>query len=107
MTPLGSIGPLGPKDPEEIKVLRFPFEDELEAGETISLVALTCTVLRGADPLAGTIPLGAPVVSGTDVLQRVQLGVDGAQYLVRCKATGNGGNVHVLWGLLDVKTAGP
>ena len=99
--------PLGPKDPEELKIIHFPFGGELESGETLSVLVISCAIQSGVDAAAAAMPSGAPIVVGSDVYQRVQAGVDGASYLIRCKATSSTGLVHVLAALLDVKTAGP
>lgn len=96
---------LGPKDPEEIKLVKFPFANELEVGETLGSLVVTCTVLAGADAGYATVLLGAPVLIGTDVVQRVQNGLDGVSYMLRAKATGSSGLVHVVPGVLEVKTA--
>lgn len=96
--------PLGPKDPEEIKVMKFGFAREL-AGASIALVnSVTPSVFKGTDPNPGTVLLGAAVVSGTDVLQRIQGGVSGVSYKFRCKVTDSNGNVHVVTDWLTVKT---
>jgi hypothetical protein len=88
--------PLGPKDPEEIKVLKFAFAREL-AGASIALVtSVIPTVYKGADPNPGAVVLGAPVVSGTDVLQRMQGGLADVAYKWRAKVTDSNGNVHVV-----------
>ena len=96
--------PLGPKDPEEIKVMKFAFAREL-AGATIAVVeSVTPSVYKGTDPNPGAVALGAPVVSGTDVLQRMQGGLHGVAYKWRAKVTDSNGNVHVVTDWVLVQT---
>lgn len=92
----------GPKDPEEIKLLTFDFAGELASGETISTVDITCAAVSGTDAGAAAMLLGVPVISGNKVAQKVQAGINAVTYRLRCKATGNGGLVHVVAGLLPV-----
>ena len=96
--------PMGIKDPEEIKVISFPFARALN-GATIALVNyVTPTTYKGTDLTPGNVVLGIPVVSGTDVLQRMQAGVDGAAYKWRVKVTDSAGNVHVMTDWVTVET---
>jgi len=96
--------PLGPKDPEEIKVLKFGFAREL-AGASIALVqSVTPSVYKGTDPNPSAVLLGTPVVSGTDVLVRMQGGLHGVGYKWRVKVTDSNGNVHVVTDWVLVKT---
>lgn len=96
--------PLGPKDPDEIKVLSFSFERDL-AGASIAAV-LSCTVAahKGVDAGASSCLLGAPVASGDLVLVRMQSGLDGVIYKWRVKVSDSAGNVHVATALVAVKT---
>ena len=95
---------LGPKDPEEIKIIAFPFAREL-AGAAISAVNyVTPTTYKGTDAAPGAVVVGVPVVSGTNVLQRMQAGLDGVTYRLRAKVTDVNGNVHVNTQWVVVKT---
>lgn len=96
--------PLGPKDPEEIKVMKFPFARELNGGTIASVTSVTVATHTGTDATPSAVLLGAAVVSGTDVLQRVQAGVDGVTYKLRAKVVDNAGNVHVVADTLRVAT---
>lgn len=96
--------PLGPKDPEEIKALKFPFARELNGATITTVEALTVTLYKGADTSPADVKLGDPVVSGTDVLQRVQGGMDGAAYKFRVKVLDSAGNRHVMTDWLAVQT---
>jgi hypothetical protein len=93
---------IGPKHPDEIKVVSFEFSTELEAGETISSALVTATTKIGGDASPSAILLSAPQISGTKILQRVQAGVQGCVYSLKAKATGNGGLVHVIAADLEV-----
>jgi len=88
--------PLGPKDPEEIKVMKFAFARELDGAAIASVASVTPSTYKGTDASPGAVALGAPVVSGTDVLQRMQAGVDGVTYKWRAKIIDSNGNVHVM-----------
>lgn len=94
---------LGPKFTDEIKVVKFPFAVELNGAAIAVAAATTCTVLVGTDASAGAMVLGVATVVGTDVLQRVQNGVDGNTYRLRAKVTDNAGNVHVIAARMQVK----
>ncbi len=96
---------LGPKDPEEIKVLRFPFASQLESGASISSAQVSIAAVSGTDATPGAVLLGSAVLAGTDVLQRVQGGLHGVTYDLRVKATDSTGLVHMLSGLLQVAWA--
>lgn len=88
--------PLGPKDPEEIKVLKFPFARELDGATIASVSFATPSVFKGVDPAPAAVALGLPVVSGTDVLQRMQGGLNGVVYKWRVRVVDSNGNAHVL-----------
>lgn len=96
--------PLGPKDPEEIKALKFPFARELNGATIATVEGVTVTLYKGADPSPADVKLGGAVVSGTDVLQRVQGGLDGAAYKFRVKVLDSAGNRHVMTDWLAVET---
>lgn len=96
--------PLGPKDPEEIKVIKFPFARELNGATIASVSYVTPTTFKGTDPSPGAVALGAPVPSGTDVLQRMQAGLDGVSYKWRAKVVDSNGNVHVATEVVQVQT---
>lgn len=73
------------KDPAENVLLRFMFNNQLEANDTIQSATITVVnVATGAD--ASAIKSGAYQVVGTDVLQATEGGPDG-DYYWRCLAT--------------------
>jgi len=86
--------PLGPKDPQEIKLIKFPFLRELGGATAVSATA-TASVHKGSDANSSAVILGNPTVSGTDVYVRMQAGVPDVIYKLRVVLTDNAGNVHV------------
>ncbi len=91
------------KDPAEKVWAIFVYAPALEAGETIQSAALTVTLKQGTDATPAAILDGAPVLlAGGRVMQRIQGGVDGASYLVRCAATTSTGRVLLCAGVMPV-----
>lgn len=84
------------KDFEEVKVLRFDFSGELEAGQTITLAERNVTLTAGVDATPEALLLGDPLVLGTEVLQRITAGAPDATYHIRARATDGSGLVHVM-----------
>ena len=96
--------PLGPKDPGEIKLLRFGFAREL-AGASIAVVnSAVPSTYRGTDSNPSAVLLGTPVASGTDVLVRMQGGLAGCAYKWRVDVTDSNGNRHVMTDWVQVDT---
>lgn len=93
------------KDPAEQKLVRFEFSTEIEAGQTISSVAVTAEVLEGTDPAVASMLVGAPQIDNTNlyVLQRVDLGVDLCDYLFRALATDSAGLKHLVYAVMRVR----
>lgn len=93
------------KDPAEVKLVRFPFAAELEAGVTVASVAITAATLAGTDPAPEAILNGAAVVDAAtqDVLQRVTGGLDACDYKLRALATDTTGLVHLVTATLPVR----
>lgn len=91
------------KDPAEFVIVTFDYEHEI-GDATVSSAALSCAVKSGADADVGSMLYGAAVVSGADVLQLVRLGVDGADYTLRCLATLSDGRKLLRWATLPVRT---
>lgn len=86
--------PLGPKDPQEIKTIKFAFERELN-GAVAASASVTATVHKGTDPNPSGVILGGATIVGTDVYVRMQAGLDGVVYKLRVVLTDAAGNVHV------------
>lgn len=94
------------KDPAELKLVRFEFGSEIEAGQTISSVTVTSEVVAGTDPAPAAMLVGVPQIDNTNlyVLQRVDAGVSGADYLLRALATDSAGLKHLVYATLPVRT---
>lgn len=73
------------KDPGDVIVVEFDFTKDLGA-EALTNPDVAITVAVGADPAAAAMLVGAAQVVGGRVLQRVQSGVDGADYAFQCTA---------------------
>jgi hypothetical protein len=96
--------PLGPKDPDEIKVLKFDFARDLDGANITSVQAVTATVVKGVDTNPANLLAGAAQASGTIVMQRLQGGVSGVVYRVRVRVQDSNNNVHVATDTVLVKT---
>lgn len=90
-----NITTLGAIDVTEKVDVRFPFASEIETGETIQGVAITCTLKSGEDATPAATLVGAATISNTnyDVLQRVQGRVGTVVYKLKCVATLSSGRV--------------
>ncbi|MBK9440730.1 MAG: hypothetical protein IPN53_05185 [Comamonadaceae bacterium] len=95
--------PLGPKDPQEIKLIKFAFAREL-GGATAATATATASTHKGVDASPAGVILGAPSIVGTDVYVRMQAGLDGVVYKLRVVVTDTAGNVHVATELVAVQT---
>lgn len=94
-----------PKDPIEKIWVTFSYGPGLEAGETVVSVELEVTLKEGVDATPAAILDGAAqLLSGGRVVQRVQAGVAGAAYQVRCAAATSSGRVLLLAGVVPVET---
>lgn len=87
------------KDPSESIVVTFDFSALVTA---ISTAAVAIEVTEGNDASASAMLSGAALVSGTKVLQRVNSGVDGCVYNLRCTVTTSDGSTYVLANTLPV-----
>ena len=91
-----------PKDPSEIVIVTFDFA-ELTAAVLTPTVSATWK--RGSEDLAPALLSGNASISGAKVLQKVQGGVAGADYLLRCQVDTADAQRYVLTGTLPVRTA--
>lgn len=96
--------PLGPKDPTEIKLIKFPFARELDGATIAGTPTVTATTHKGTDASPGEVIFGDPAVVGKDVFVRMRTGVSGVTYKLRVVVTDNAGNVHVATELVLVQT---
>lgn len=94
------------KDPAETQALAFDFSPDLGT-ETLTAASQTSGIelLAGTDAAYASVLNGAPVISGTKVLQSVKLGVHNCDYRVWAKANTSGGRTLVVAGILPVRTA--
>ncbi|MBE7419846.1 MAG: hypothetical protein HS128_19240 [Ideonella sp.] len=96
---------LPPKDPAELKLVRFVFAADLEHGVTIAGAALAIAVTAGSDAGAAAVLDGAALVDNAAlaVLQRVALGLAGCDYEIRCLVTDSSGLKHLVAATLPVR----
>lgn len=88
------------KDPSESVVVKFDFSGELLS---VDQAQVSVSAYRGTDPNPASILLGSPQLDGPAVLQRIQGGLSGVSYNLRCIGQG-GADVIVRSDLLPVKT---
>jgi len=93
------------KDPGETLNATFDFAAGLPAGVTLDSATVTVSLAGGADVAVAGVLVGAPVIDGGTVLQRLAAGASGATYTLRCVATLSTGSVLVLAATLPVRTA--
>ena len=96
---------LPPKDPAEIKAVRFQYKTELGKGATLAGVVVSVAVVVGTDPAAAAVLDGAAVIDNAafEVLQRVTLGVAECDYEIHCLATDSAGLKHLIVATLPVR----
>ena len=92
-----------PKDPEEIVPITFDFEHLTTAPVNPVIVVTRHSGAADANPAA--LLSGSPLVVGAEVRQRVQGGVDQANYVLRCRVDDAQGNRWVLAAKLPVRAA--
>jgi hypothetical protein len=75
-----------PKRPNELVALTFDFKYLLSTGETFLDSGIwNVAVYSGEDASPSSMIVGTPNLSGTELSQRVEGGVDTVIYLVTCK----------------------
>ncbi len=96
---------LPPKDPAEIKTVRFMYAGELERGVTIASMTMSIALAAGVDAGYAAVLDGAALIDNTtfDVLQRVKLGLADCDYELRCVATDSSGQKHLIAATLPVR----
>lgn len=87
---------IGPIDYEEVKVVTFPFVDELKGNTIATAAPVTVKVVQGEDPDPSLMVVGSLVISDTDVKQLIKGNMPGDRYVLRGKVTDNLGQVHVI-----------
>jgi hypothetical protein len=92
------------KRPVEKVWSTFRFGKQLAIGENVVSVAISVALIQGVDVAPAAVIDGvALLLSGGRVMQRLQGGVDGASYRIRCDATTSNGQVLSLAGVLPVE----
>lgn len=92
---------LEPKDPAEAYAVEFKFDRVLSV---ITGATVTVSLLAGTDASPSSLLNGTPQISGTSVYQRIQSGVAGCTYKLRCEAT-DGTETYVLTASIGVVRA--
>ena len=92
------------KDPAEKKLVVFSFANQIEPGASIANASVQVLMATGSDPNPAAMLDGAPVINGAEVMQRIQGGISGTDYSLRCLATDSAGLVHLVSAKLPVKT---
>jgi len=87
---------LGPKDPREIKDIRFPFARELNGASIASATSLGVAVVAGRDPSPNSTMTDMLMVVGTDVYARFRAGISGVTYEVSVEVLDSVGDVHIM-----------
>lgn len=95
---------LDPKDVAELDVITFDFTAVLNTGETITSSSVAVEVYAGTDASPSGLLLNTAQTQGAKVLQAIQAGVVGVEYLLRCSVTTNAATPRtlVLSGLINV-----
>jgi hypothetical protein len=88
---LGRVSPA--KQPSETFIVAIDFVRELDAGETITIQAVTSKKLADGSDSSGTF-LTSPSISGSKILVRVQGGATGDMHRVQMRATTSNANVY-------------
>lgn len=93
---------LDPKDVAEVDVITFDFTLMLNPSETIASSTTTSEVYAGTDASPSGLLLGSGQTQGFTVLQQIQAGTVGAEYLIRCTIITSATRTLVLSALLQV-----
>ncbi len=93
----------GPIEIGEIKAVRFDFSTETSAA--LSAPVVTPELLEGTDPAYASVLLGSPTVVGLEVVHKIQPGVAGCTYKLRCVVTDADGLKHAVSGKFRVEPA--
>lgn len=103
MTHVASPVTFSQKDPAEIITVTFDFSDLVAA---VTSATVTASWKRGtADASPSSLLSGGTSTSGAKVLQKIQGGNAGADYVLRCQVDTADGQRFVMAALLPVRTA--
>lgn len=78
------ITSIDPKAPAEVVPVEFDFSELMSS---IDSVVISITVKSGTDAAVASMILGSEQITGTEVKQLIQNGVDQTVYLIRADAT--------------------
>lgn len=93
---------LSTKDPAEAVTVTFDFSS---LATSLSGALVTCVVASGKTDAGHDAMLsGLPVITGTQVRQRLVGGIDGNTYKLRCQVNDADGEIWVLADTLKVQT---
>lgn len=97
--------------PGDLADYTVDFDDYIATGSTIRSVSWTLSVRNTlvnctADSTPNTRKDGNPIISGTQVTQRIGNLVDGNDYIVQVNGTLDNDEVLVLWTILQCRVAG-
>jgi hypothetical protein len=96
------IKTLDPKDTDEADVIAFDFTASLSGGESVVSATVACETFQGVDAAPAALLSGTPQILSPVVTHKVQGGLDGVTYALRCAATTSSARVLVAAGLLPV-----
>ena len=88
------------KDPVDVVTVTFDFTPD---APEVTSPAVTIAVVVGTDPDPSLMLVGAPLVQGAIVYQRIQGGINGNSYALQCLAF-NGGDRYSIEAILPVRT---
>ena len=97
------ITTLSAKDPDETISVGAEFAELMADGETLTTATVAITVLRGTDPGAAAMLVGAASASGSVAAQLVGSGVAGVDYQITFTANTSMSQVLKLVGVLPVR----
>ena len=76
-----------PKNPTSGEFFTVDLVRQLAPNDSITGGTCTISIISGTDPAAASMLSGTPVISGTNLSQKVIAGVDGVRYRLNFSAT--------------------
>jgi hypothetical protein len=91
------------KDPSEIIPISFSFGSELQTGDSVISCVVTVRTFEGSDPNPSALLFLMPnLTQAPTIIQNIQGGLSGCQYLLRAVATLESGGCLVRQAVLPV-----
>ena len=91
------------KDPSEIIPISFSFGSEIQTGDSVTACTISVKTFEGSDPNPSALLYLIPnLTQAPTVIQNIQGGLSGCQYLLRAVATLESGGVLVRQAVLPV-----